>query len=371
MSVKLFEPIVLGGIELPNRITISPMCQYASKDGMVAPWHQQHVGSLALGSAGLLVMEATAVLPEGRITPADLGLWNSDQEGGLARLLRDVHSYAPQQRFGLQLAHAGRKASSDVPWKGSALVGPDKGGWTPVGPSPVSFDPARPGPKELDQHGINQVRAAFVQTARRALCAGFDSVELHAAHGYLLHSFCSPLGNERQDAYGGSFANRIRLLLEIAAAVRLVWPRDKILGARITGSDWHEAGFTPDDAARLAVELAGIGVDYITVSSGGIRSDIRVPFGPSYQVPFAAAVKKAVGTKTAVQAVGLLVTPQQAEEVLAEGHADLVAIARAYLDDPRWGVHAAEALGVKPSWPVRYERAGAAHWPGAEMKRSA
>ncbi|WP_035485867.1 NADH:flavin oxidoreductase/NADH oxidase [Geminicoccus roseus] len=370
MSAKLFEPITLGGVRLPNRFTVSPMCQYASRDGMVAPWHQQHVGGLALGGAGLVVMEATAVLPEGRITPADLGLWNSDQEAGLSKLLRDVRSYAPEQRFGLQLAHAGRKASSAAPWKGGRQLGPDQEGWTPVAPSPEPFEPGRSIPQELDQQGIHRIRAAFVQAARRALCAGFDAIELHAAHGYLLHSFCSPLSNRRGDAYGGSLANRIRASLEIAAALRLVWPKDKILGARITGSDWHTEGFTPEDAGKLANELAAIGFDYITVSSGGIRPDIRVPVEPGYQVPFARAVKKAVSGRLAVQAVGLLVTAAQAEEVLADGHADLVAIARAYLDDPRWGQHAAEALGEKPGWHVRHERAGAAQWPGAALKRS-
>jgi NADPH2 dehydrogenase len=369
MSAKLFEPIVLGGVELPNRFSISPMCQYAAKDGHVAPWHQQHVGSLALGGSGLLVMEATGVVPEGRITPACLGIWSEEHEAGLARLLREVRTYAPTQRFGIQLAHAGRKASSDVPWKGGGLVSPDAGGWKPVAPSPASFDPRRPAPRELDQPGIHHIRQAFVDGAKRACRAGFDAVELHAAHGYLLHSFCSPLGNERADAYGGSFANRIRLLLEIAAAVRLVWPQDKILGARITGSDWHEGGMTPEDAARLAGELADIGVDYVTVSSGGIRSDIRVPAEPGYQVPFASAVKRAVGNRLVVQAVGLIVTPEQAEEVLDDGHADMVAIARAYLDDIHWGQHAADALGAKPAWHVRHERAGAGLWPGATLRQ--
>ncbi|WP_159709780.1 NADH:flavin oxidoreductase/NADH oxidase [Geminicoccus flavidas] len=369
MSVKLFEPVTVGGIRLPNRITISPMCQYASRDGLIAPWHQQHVGSLALGGAGLLVMEASAVLPEGRITPADLGIWNSDQEAALAKLLRDIRTYAPEQRFGIQLAHAGRKASSDVPWRGGAQLRPDQGGWTTVAPSPIPFDSKHNPPAELDQAGIHRIREAFVLAARRALCAEFDAIELHAAHGYLLHSFCSPLSNQRQDAYGGSFANRIRIVLEIASALRLVWPRDKILGARITGSDWHEDGFTPEDAARLGQELATIGVDYITVSSGAIRPDIRVPIGSGYQVPLAAKVKQAVGDSTAVQAVGLLVNPEQAEQVLAQGHADLVAIARAYLDNLRWGQHAADALGVAPTWHVRHERAGARLWPGAELKR--
>ncbi|HEX2526848.1 MAG TPA: NADH:flavin oxidoreductase/NADH oxidase [Geminicoccus sp.] len=368
MSTKLFEPITLGGVELPNRFTISPMCQYAARDGHVAPWHQQHVGSLALGGAGLFVMEATGVLPEGRITPACLGIWSEDHEAGLAKLLRDVRTYAPDQRFGLQLAHAGRKASSDMPWKGGGLVPPQAGGWQPVGPSPVSFDPARPAPQELDQPGIHRIRQAFVTGAERADRAGFDAIELHAAHGYLLHSFNSPLGNERTDAYGGSFANRTRAILEIAAAVRLVWPKEKILGARITGSDWHEEGLTPDDAARLANELADIGLDYITVSSGGIRSNIRVPVQPCYQVPFAGAVKRAVGNKVAVQAVGLIVTPQEAEQVIADGHADMVAIARGYLDDTRWGQHAADALGAAPAWHVRHERAGAAHWPGSKFR---
>lgn len=370
MSAKLFEPITLGGMELSNRITISPMCQYAAEDGLVRPWHQQHVGSLALGGAGLLVMEATGVLPEGRITPACLGLWNDAQEAQLTKLLEEVRSYAPDQPLGIQLAHAGRKASSDLPWQGGGPVSPDQGGWTPVAPSALPFEPGRPVPRELDQHGIHHITAAFVQAADRARRAGFDAIELHAAHGYLLHSFCSPLSNRRGDAYGGSFASRIRMALEVTAAVRLTWPKDRILGIRITGSDWHEEGFTPDDAARLALELAGIGVDYITVSSGGIRPDIRVPTGPGYQVPFAAAVKQAVGAKVAVQAVGLLVTPQQAEQVLVDGHADLVAIARAYLDDIHWGQHAAEALGVPPAWQVRHERVGAKYWPGAKLKRS-
>lgn len=367
MTSRLLEPIVLGGIELANRISISPMCQYSAKDGLPTAWHQQHVGSLTLGGAGHMVLEASGVTADGRITPGDLGIWSDAHGEALAGLLHDVRTYAPKARFGVQLAHAGRKASSARPWEGGRPLGEAEGGWVTRAPSALPFNPDGPLPHELTQHEIHAVREAFVDAAKRAERAGFDAIELHAAHGYLLHSFCSPISNHRGDAYGGSLANRLRLLLEVAASVRAVWPKDRIMGARITGSDWVEGGLTPEDAATCALQLAEIGLDYVTISSGGVAPGIQIKAEPGYQVPFASTVKKAVGSSIAVQAVGMIITPRQAEEIVADGHADLVAIARAFLNDPRWGLRAAEQLAGEAAWPVQYERSSAKLWAGAKV----
>ncbi len=364
----LFSPIQLGGLRLRNRIAVSPMCQYSAVDGAAQPWHWQHLGSLALSGAGVVITEATSVASEGRISPPDLGLWSDEHQALLTSLIEDVHSYCDTP-FGVQLAHAGRKASTARPWDGVGAVAPANGGWTPVGPTDEPFDETYPLPAALDLEGITRIRAAFVKAAERADACGFDLVELHGAHGYLLHEFYSPLSNHRADDYGGSFENRVRFALEIARDVRAVWPRSKALGMRITGSDWTEGGWTPEDAVRLAALLKAEGLDYVCVTSGGVAPKIRIPGSePGYQVPFAAKVKAETGIPT--MSVGMIVTAHQAEEILASGKADMVALARAMLDDPRWALHAAAALGDEAAYPPQYERAAAKYWPGYSRARS-
>jgi len=365
---RLFEPLRLGGLELANRILVSPMCQYSAEDGVAQPWHWQHLGGLAISGAAVVILEATAVEAEGRIAPQDLGLWNDLHGETLARLIRDVRSFS-KTPFGVQLAHAGRKAAVRRPWdqRGAPLT-PENGGWPIVGPSPLAFDAAYQTPEALDQAGIERIKASFAAAARRALAAGFDLIELHGAHGYLLHEFLSPLSNRRSDRYGGSLENRMRFPLEVAEAVRAVWPADKALGMRITGSDWLPGGVTPDEAAALAVELEARGLDYVCVSSGGAAPAAPIPGRePGYQLPFAAEVKAAV-TKLKVATVGMIVEPHQAESVIASGQADLVALARAFLDDPRWPLHAAAALGASPPYPPQYERASPKLWAGYALK---
>ena len=362
MSV-LFSPIDLGPLRLPNRVVVSPMCQYSAVDGVPQPWHQQHLGSLALSGAGLVIVEATGVEPAGRISPADTGLWSDAQESVFRRLLGDIRSYAPA-KLGVQLAHAGRKASTSPPWidRGRPLAA-DKGAWTTWAPSAEPFDDGWHTPQALDEAGLSRVRSAFVSAAKRADRAGFDVVELHAAHGYLLHEFASALSNRREDRYGGSLENRLRFPLEVAAAVREAWPASKALGARITGSDWEAGGVTPEEAGVFARELAALRYDFVDVTSGGLLPKTKIPGAePGYQVPFARAVKQAADLK--VMTVGMIVTAEQAEALVASGQADLVALGRAVLDDPRWGVHAAAALGAVAPAPPQYARAAPGAWAG-------
>ena len=357
----------LGGLTLANRIAVSPMCQYSAVEGVAQPWHWQHLGSLAISGAGVLIIEATAVEPEGRISPADLGLWNEAQASTLARLRADIATFSAVP-MGVQLAHAGRKASVRPPWeqRGHPLT-QDEGGWIVSAPSALPFDEGHPLPAAMSLEDIARVRALFVAAAKRADAAGFELVELHGAHGYLLHEFMSPLSNTRTDAYGGPLENRMRLLVEVAEAVRAVWPASKALGMRITGSDWLDGGVTPEEAAALARALEAAGLDYVCVSSGGGAPKAPIPGRePGYQVPFAATVKAGAGL--AVMSVGMIVDPQQAEGIVASGKADMVALARAMLDDPRWPLHAAAALGAEPPYPVQYERAGPA-WPGYALAR--
>ncbi|HEX3862011.1 MAG TPA: NADH:flavin oxidoreductase/NADH oxidase [Stellaceae bacterium] len=365
MPSHLFTPITLGGVTLDNRIAVSPMCQYSAVDGSANDWHQQHLGSLALSGAGLLILEATAVEAIGRITPACLGLYSDTNEAALERIVATCRRWG-SAKLGIQLAHAGRKASSEVPWLGGKPLAVAEGAWPRAGASPVPFGDW-PAPEELDEAGLARIRDAFVVAARRADRLGFDLVELHGAHGYLLHSFLSPVANRRTDPYGGSVDNRMRFPLEVAAAVRAVWPRDKALGVRITGSDWIDGALTAADATAFARELERVGFDYVCVSSGGISPDARIEVGPGYQVPFAEAVKH--GTSSiAVQAVGMIVAPQQAEAIIASGQADCVALARAFLDDPRWPWHAADALGAGAACPPQYARSRAGLWPGAALR---
>ncbi|HEU0154432.1 MAG TPA: NADH:flavin oxidoreductase/NADH oxidase, partial [Stellaceae bacterium] len=348
-----------------NRIAVSPMCQYSAEDGSANDWHVQHLGSLSLSGAGLVIVEQTAVEPEGRISHGCLGLYSDQNEAAFARIAALCRRWG-SAALGIQLAHAGRKGSVKLPWQGGGPLTRDAGAWTTAAPSAVPFDNHWPVPRALDEMGLARIRDAHVAAAKRADRLGFELVELLAAHGFLLHSFLSPVSNRRNDGYGGSLANRMRFPLEVAAAVRRAWPREKALGVRITGSDWIAGAIDPDEAGVFARELREIGFDYVCVSSGGVSPQARPSVTPGYQVPFATAVKKAAGI--AVQAVGLIVDPHQAEAIVAEGRADWVALARAFLDDPRWAWHAAEALGAEIAYAPQYRRAHPDQWPGAATK---
>lgn len=336
-----------------NRAWVSPMCQYsAGTDGRPADWHLVHLGQFAVGGAGLVLTEATAVLPEGRLSPADTGLWDDGQAQDWGRIVRFLH--AQGSGVGVQLVHAGRKASTTPPWEGQRPVFHGDNGWDTVAPSPVAFG-ALPVPRALDQHGIDAVVAAFRASAERALLADFDVIELHAAHGYLLHQFLSPLTNLRTDGYGGTFTGRTRLLLEVVRAVREVWPESRPLFVRVSATDWVQGGWNADDTVALAQLLVSEGVDLLDCSSGGAVHDAVVPVGPGYQVAFAARVRWEAGMLSA--AVGLICTPAEAEQVLADGSADAVLLGRAVLREPHWPLLAASALGVDVPWPQQYEGA--------------
>ena len=366
MSARLFAAARLGGLLVRNRIAVSPMCQYSAVDGVPQPWHLQHLGSLALSGAGLVIVEATGVEAEGRISLQCTGLWNDAQEAAWKSILDGIRTYCSTP-IGIQLAHAGRKASSCSFVQGrSGPLLPEEGAWTTYGPSAVAFSDY-PAPLALDRAGLDRIREAFADSARRADRAGFECVDLHAGHGYLLHEFCSPLSNHRTDDYGGPLANRLRFPLEVAQAVRAAWPENKALGARITGSDWTAGGFTPDEAVVFAKGLRDLGYDFVDVTSGGIVPDAKIPGAePGYQLPFARQVKEAV-PGLQVMAVGMLVTPGQAEGAIRQGDADFVMLARAMLDEPRWGWRAAEALGEPYQGPVQYARAAEAAWPGHRL----
>jgi 2,4-dienoyl-CoA reductase-like NADH-dependent reductase (Old Yellow Enzyme family) len=365
MTSLLFTPLQLGPMTAPNRIAVAPMCQYSAIDGVPQPWHRQHLGALAVSGAGVVVAEATGVVPEARITHGCTGLWNDTQERVWGDLVRDMKAVGAGL-MGIQLAHAGRKASSQRPWEGGAPIpaGAAEKPWQTVSATATPHAEGWHTPEQLDAGGIKALADAFAASARRAARAGFDLVELHAAHGYLLHQFTSPLSNTRTDAYGGTLEKRMRAPLEIAAALRGAWPRDRVLGARISGSDWAEGGATPDDAVVFARELKAIGYDWVCVSSGALAQS-KIKVGPGYQVPFAAQVKREAGIVT--RAVGMIVTPQQAEAILRAGDADQIALARAFIDDPRWPWRAAEALGDPAPVPPQCLRARPATWPGAAL----
>jgi 2,4-dienoyl-CoA reductase-like NADH-dependent reductase (Old Yellow Enzyme family) len=366
----LFSPLSLGPIELPNRIVVSPMCQYSASDGSASDWHLQHLMQFAIGRAGMVVLEATAVERAGRISHGCLGLYSDANEAALARVLDPARRIAaPGTAFAIQLAHAGRKASCQAPFEGGRPLQRDEDPWPTVAPSAVRFAEGWHVPEALDGKGLERVVAAFRQAAKRAVRLGFDAIELHGAHGYLLHEFLSPLSNRRGDAYGGSAENRMRFPLEVMQAVRAVVPGTVALGARITGSDWVDGGLIVDDAVAFAKALKKIGTDYVCVSSGGNASHAKIPLAPGYQVPFAAKVKAATGIAT--RAVGLIAAPEQAEAIIAEGQADFVALARAFLDDARWVWHAAERLGAEISYPPQYARVSRAMWPGTALVRPA
>lgn len=350
----LFSPLTLRGVTMRNRLALSPMCQYSSTDGFANDWHLVHLGSRAVGGCGLVMTEAVAVTPEGRISPQDLGLWQDAHAEFLARIVSFLT--AQGAIAGIQLAHAGWKASTAPPWEGGHPVDAAAGGWRPVlGPSPVPFKEGYPVPEALDEAGIQRIVTAFVEAAERASRAGFQVAEIHAAHGYLLHQFLSPLANRRTDRYGGSFENRIRFLREVVDAVRSEWPEDKPLFVRLSCSDWVEGGWDLEASVRLAQVLkAGGQVDLIDCSSGGVDPRQKLKSFPGFQVPFAAAVRARAGIATG--AVGLISAPEMAEQILADGQADLIVMARAFLNDPYWPLHAAKALQAKMPWPPQYER---------------
>ncbi len=354
MTSALFQPMILRELRLPNRIMISPMCQYSAKEGNPNDWHLIHLGQLALGGAGLLCIEASAVEPLGRITPGCLGLYSDDNEAAFRRLIAGLrrHSDIP---LAIQLAHAGRKASSHTPWDGGKLIDPESGGWETAAPSAVPFASSERLPREMNAADLERVREAFVSAARRAAAMGIDAIELHAAHGYLLHQFLSPLSNRRGDQYGGSLENRMRFPLEVVAAIRKVWPEAKPILVRISASDWIEGGWDLPQSIEFSKRLKAAGCDCIDASSGGLAPEQKITLAPGYQVPFAEAIRKEAGIPTV--AVGLITEPRQAEGIVANNKADIVALARGILFDPHWAWRAAAELGGEVNAPKQYWRA--------------
>jgi len=351
----LFEPLSLRSLQLANRIVVSPMCQYSAVEGCATAWHYAHLLSLAGSGAGLLCLEATAVTREARITPGCLGLWDDTCEAALAPVIRLIRTTSPV-RLALQLAHAGRKGSSRPPWEGGQLIPPEEGGWLPEAPSPIAHGADEPPPRALDRGELARLREAFAAAARRAARLDFDALELHMAHGYLLHQFLSPVANQRRDEYGGDLAGRMRFPLEVFDAVRAAFPADRPVGVRVSATDWldGEDSWTPAQTLELARHLQARGCDWIDVSSGGISPRQKIALGPGYQVSFAQAIREATGMTT--MAVGLITEPQQAEDIIASGKADMVALARAMLYDPRWPWHAAATLGGTVHGPRQYWR---------------
>jgi 2,4-dienoyl-CoA reductase-like NADH-dependent reductase (Old Yellow Enzyme family) len=350
----LFEPLKLRSLELPQRIVVSPMCQYSCQDGFATDWHLVHLGSRAVGRAAVVIAEATAVTADGRISPQDLGIWKDAH----IEPLRRVFSFIAEQGTvpGIQLAHAGRKASISQPWNGGKPISPAEGGWTPIfGPSALPFAEGYQTPRVLSAAEIAEIVQAFAQAAQRAEAAGAKLIELHSAHGYLLHSFLSPLSNQRTDQYGGPFENRIRLTCEVVAAVRKVWPERYPLWVRISATDWVEGGWTVEESVELARVLQPMGVDLFDCSSGGNVAHVRIPVGPGYQVAFAEQVRREAGVLTG--AVGMITDPAQADQIIRSGQADVVILARQFLREPYWPLLAARALGHDIKWPVQYERA--------------
>ena len=353
-SAKLFTPFKVGSVELRNRIIIAPMCQYSAVDGCMTDWHLIHLGHLALSGAALLTIEATGVLPEGRITYADVGLWSDETEEAIGRTVESVRRWSSIP-IAIQLAHAGRKASSEVPWKGGAPLPPDHPhGWQTVSASAIPFDERAHPPNALDLEGCARVRDAFADAARRAARLGLDAVQIHGAHGYLLHQFLSPLSNQRDDHFGGSLENRMRFPLEVFDAVRAAFPADRPVTVRVSATDWADGGWDIDQTIAFARALEQRGCSAVHVSSGGLTPRQRIPIGPNYQVPFARAVKQA--TTMPVVAVGLITEFEQAEAIVSTGDADLIALARAILFNPRWPWHAAAHFGAKVRAPNQYLR---------------
>ena len=353
----LFAPLKLRELTLPNRIAVSPMCEYSSTDGFASDWHLVHLGSRAVGGAGLVMTEATAVSPEGRISPADLGIWKDEHVPALRRITEFIHSQGANA--GMQLAHAGRKASMAPPWEKTHTVPAAEGGWQAVAPSAIRFADAYPMPVELGSAGMKKIVADFAAAAKRALSAGFDVVEIHAAHGYLLHEFLSPLSNQRMDEYGGSFENRVRFPLEVVRAVRAAWPTNLPVFVRISATDWAPeslgASWTLQESVAFARLLKEAGVDLIDVSTGGNHPAQQIPLGPGYQVVHSETIHREAGIPTG--AVGMITAPAQADQIIRNGQASLVLLAREMLRDPYWPLHAAEQLQQQVTWPIQYLRA--------------
>jgi 2,4-dienoyl-CoA reductase-like NADH-dependent reductase (Old Yellow Enzyme family) len=350
---NLFSAIKLGKLTLSNRIVIAPMCQYSAQEGNATPWHLMHLGQLALSGAGMLIIEATAVEADGRISARDLGLWSDANEQALASTLAAVRAHSAMP-IAIQLAHAGRKASSNVPWEGGNLRPSTEGGWRTWAPSPLPFMHGNEAPLTLDESGLKRVREAFAAAAVRAARLGIDAIELHAAHGYLLHQFLSPLSNLRDDAYGGSLENRMRFPLEVFDAVRAAFPAARPVGVRVSATDWVKGGWDIEQTAAFAVALKARGCDFLDVSSGGLSPQQQITLGPGYQVPFAERLKKEAGMPTI--AVGLITEAKQAETIVTSGQADMVALARGILYDPRWPWHAAAEMGAQVEAPPQYWR---------------
>jgi 2,4-dienoyl-CoA reductase-like NADH-dependent reductase (Old Yellow Enzyme family) len=350
---KLFSPLRIKDITLLNRIAMSPMCQYSATDGFVSNYHLVHYGARALGGAGLIIQEATAVLPEGRITPGDLGIWDDRHVEKLRTITKFIASHGAVP--GIQLAHAGRKASCEKPWLGGKQLGEHEGGWQTAAPSATAFNADERPPAALDEAGIENVVSAFKAAARRAFNAGFKVVEIHAAHGYLIHQFLSPLSNQRTDRYGGSFENRTRLILEIVSAIKSEWPDSLPIFVRLSATDYVDGGWNTDETVRLAAILKAMEVDLVDSSSGGTVPYAKIPFGPGYQVPFAERIRKEAGIMTG--AVGLITEARQAAGILDHEQADIVLIGRQMLRDPHFALHAAKELGADISWPIQYHRA--------------
>ena len=367
MSI-LFSPLKIGPIEVPNRIAVAPMCMYSAEDGCATDWHLQHMMTLAMSGCGAIIMEATGVAPEGRLTPGCLGLWSDDNERALDRVIAAARKVAlPGVKFGIQLAHAGRKASSALPWGGGKPISPEQSGWRRLAPSAVAFGDGWPTPEPMDEAEIERVIAAYGEATRRAARAGFDIVEAHLAHGGLPHQFFSPIANKRNDAWGGDPDGRMRFSLELAASMKAAAPPNVALGARINGTDYIDGGLVLDDAIALAQGLKRKGLDFVCVSGGNIVPGGRPVTGVAFNVPNAARVKQEAGLVT--RTAGLIYDAKQAEEILARGDVDQIAIARGVLDDPRWGWHAAEKLGVKIDVPKQYGRVGLGQWAGAKLVR--
>jgi 2,4-dienoyl-CoA reductase-like NADH-dependent reductase (Old Yellow Enzyme family) len=349
----LFSPLKLRKLTIRNRVFVSPMCQYSAKDGVPGPWHLVHLGSRAVGGAGLVMAEATAVSPEGRISPGDTGIWNDDQ----AKAFEPIAAFIKEQGAvpAIQIGHAGRKASCRVPWEGSGSIAPGGDGWQTVAPSPVPFAPEDTIPSELSEEELRSLVDCFESAARRALASGFEVVEIHMAHGYLLHEFLSPLSNRRSDDYGGSLENRMRFPLQVAEAVRKAWPDDLPVFVRISATDWMDGGWDLAQSVQLSKELKSAGIDLVDCSSGGLVPDAKIPAGPGFQSPFAGAVRREAGIPAG--AVGMITDPAQAEQIVRTGVADAVLLARELLRDPYWPLHAARALGADVAWPKQYQRA--------------
>lgn len=367
MTSQLFTPFSLRSVTLANRIVVSPMCQYSATDGNASDWHTIHLGHLALSGAGLLVLEATAVELSGRISPGCLGLTSDENEVALKQVLASVRRWSAIP-LAIQLGHAGRKASTRVPWQGNGALTPEEGAWPTVAPSALAFNEGDPLPHVLDSAGIGRMREMFVTATQRAARLGFDAIELHMAHGYLLHQFLSPLSNRRDDSYGGTLENRMRLPLEFFAAMRAAWPADKPFGVRVSATDWVAGGWDIEQTVALAHELQRLGCDWLDVSSGGLSPQQEIPAAPGFQVGFAERVRRETGLPSI--AVGLITEPAQAEDIIARGAADMVALARALLWNPRWPWHAAAALGAQVDLPPQYQRSAPQGVHGVLIQRN-